>query len=68
MALIFERGPQTDETARYELQPGGKRVPINVTFQRNSSFVYHKKKNTWEEKECKLCLVYYENQKKQVAG
>ena len=68
VSIQFERGPQTDESGKYQLKPKERKVVVNKTFTRTSSFTYAKKEDKWYEKECKLTLFYFEGDSKKTAG
>ena len=49
--LCFVRGPQRDESNRFEIIPSNREAEINQTFSRESTF-YKEKNGTWGEKKC----------------
>ena len=51
MSLFFVRGPQRDESNRFEITPSNREADINQTFSRDSSF-YQEKNGALEEKKC----------------
>jgi len=57
MTILFKRGPQQDESNRFELTPFNREVELDQTFQRDSTF--YREKNGWQKKECTLQLGYY---------
>lgn len=57
MTIFFKRGPQSDESNRFELTPFVREVELDQTFARDSTF--YREKNGWQKKECTLQLGYY---------
>jgi len=47
MSVVFERGPQREETNKVLMSSKSKRVDVNQTFSRTSSFYVDKKKMTF---------------------
>lgn len=58
MSVIFERGPQTDETLRFVMNRDKTVQEINQKFQRVSGFYFDKNIQRWEEKVLYLKLGY----------
>jgi len=50
MTIFFERGPQKDESKRFQMSPKIRKTSINEVFQRNSTFYLDKKNGGWYEK------------------
>ena len=58
MSLFFVRGPQRDESNRFEIIPSERETDVNQTFSRESTF-YQEKSGNWGEKKCQILLGYY---------
>ena len=59
MTLIFERGPQKDETEKFEMGPEITSAELDKTFERTSGFYFDKKKEVWFEKNCSVLAGYF---------
>jgi hypothetical protein len=58
LAVVWDRGDQTNESKGYELNYIEIDSPMNETFRRISGFK-QKGENVWEEKKCVFKLVQY---------
>ena len=64
MQLTFVRGPQKNETKKFEVVPTNPLITIGETFSRDSTF-YKDNKGVWQEKECRVELIVFGLDKKQ---
>ena len=59
LGVLFERGPQKEETPKFTC-PGQGVVVVNHKFQRESGFYMEdEEKGTWYKKECVISLGVY---------
>ena len=65
---MFERGPQKDDSLKFQLGPSNKKADIMMLFHRESGFEYNSKSDKWEKKEASLTLNYFEKGKKKEMG
>lgn len=68
MSVVFERGPQRDETNKALITSKNKRVDVNQAFSRTSSFYVDKKKMSFYQKDCTLSLGYFVGDKWKAIG
>jgi hypothetical protein len=68
LSLKIVRGPQTDESEKFEIDGSKKNVKLNLSFSRDSGFIWLPRLNRWEAKWCTIQLGYYEFNKWTLTG
>lgn len=68
LSLKIIRGPQIFESEKFDIDGTKKNVKLNLSFTRDSGFIWLPRLNRWEEKFCTIQLGYHEFNKWTLTG